>query len=95
MSRIEVQEAIVDKLGKVDDSMLLAVRSMLDTYLEFQVKGGGSGLQDYDVFGNPADRDTVIEEMENINDMIDAGREEATPLKNVQQRIEKWLEASK
>lgn len=34
MSRLEIQETIIDSLDKIDEAMLLAVQSMLNTYLE-------------------------------------------------------------
>lgn len=95
MGKVELQGTIVQDLEYVDEDMLLIFRAMLDTYLEVRTKKKDRYPEDFDLQGNPLDRDEVIAEMEEINDRVDAGKEQTTPLKDVQNRIEQWLKNSK
>lgn len=94
MSRIEVQEAIIENLEKVDEVMLLAVQSMLDTYLAVHAKSPGHYLKDYDKDGNLLNRSEMLDRFEATNDRIDAGEEGTTSLETVNEKIGKWLRDS-
>ncbi len=91
MSRVEVKDSIIENLEKVDEAMLLAVQRMLDTYLAAQAKDKDPYPEDYDLAGNRLDRDEIIQEVELINDRIDAGEEPEIPLEVVQNNLEKIL----
>lgn len=94
MSRIEVKEAIIENLEKVDEVMLLAVQSMLDTYLAVHANKLNPYPKDYDKDGNLLNRSEMLERFEATNDRIDAGEEITTSLETVNEKIGQWLQDS-
>jgi hypothetical protein len=93
MSRVEIQDAIIDTLEKVDEPMLLAVQQMLDTYVANRKVHSESDFHDSNISGKLMTSEDFADKIEAIDERMDAG--EGTPADEVYKQAREWLRSTK
>lgn len=89
MSSIEIKAQINEYLEEVDESLLKAIHSMLNTY----IKGKKEAIIGYDMKGKPLLASDAKKQYE--KDIIAAEKGEFITAKNLRKVSKKWLKPTK